>query len=332
MTNSKFVDRKTFESLNSANKKNIDTGAQNFNQPIQNSRKKNLLLILRIFLPSKISIFILKSIGFNIGKNVVISPLSIILANHIVIGNDSKIKAFTYINVDKFTIGSNTIISFNAQIIGAKGFTTKDNCFVGPQTIIHCDEDVEMGFYSGFGPRNLVYTHGSFLPVTMGYPANFAKVVLEDFVWLGMAVTCMAGTHVESNCIVAPGVVLNSRIKSNTMVRVKPTTFEQIPMESLTRFLKKEPGKLMEEMIEKFLSHKGALFQSDKDSIVFNWKNKTYRFYINAKTMKITLSGNPITLQYDLEEFYTDSSKLKIHQEFLAFIRRYYGITLRSRT
>jgi acetyltransferase-like isoleucine patch superfamily enzyme len=91
--------------------------------------------------------------------------------------------------VRKLSIGDNSIISFGTQIKGEKSFSTKGNNFVGVHCLINCDEDVKLGFYSGLGPRCNVYSHGSFLPVIKGYPAKFETVVLEDYVWVGMAVT-----------------------------------------------------------------------------------------------------------------------------------------------
>ena len=36
----------------------------------------------------------------------------------------------------------------------------------------------------------------------MGYPAKFAPIVIEDFVWIAMEVKIMPGAHIAGNCII----------------------------------------------------------------------------------------------------------------------------------
>ena len=81
---------------------------------------KRFIAIFCIILPSSLSRLLYRLCGYHIGKNVKLPFLSYIYANEIEIGNDVDIRTFVFINVDKLTIGSNTIISVGTQIIGDK--------------------------------------------------------------------------------------------------------------------------------------------------------------------------------------------------------------------
>ena len=211
-----------------------------------------------------------------------------------------------------------------------KKFITKDNCFIGPHCLIHCEEDVALGFYSGLGPRCTVYTHGSFLPVTRGYPSKFEPVVIEDFVWIGMVVTLLPGTYIESCCIINPGVTVNSRIKSNTLLQQNYEAYNKFDLSRLRKLSQKNNSYYHNQILTTYFSSLQVAFQRTNNT--YTVKNNKYIFTLfpdrNCIELKIC---NKKKITYDLEHFYTDECDDSLHEKFIFFLRRKYGLTLRTK-
>ena len=246
------------------------------------------------------------------------------------IGNDVRIKKLVYIHVHGLTIGANTIISYGNQIKGGASFTCGDNCFLGIHCLIHCAEDITLGFYSGLGPRCTVYSHGSFLPVTMGYPVKFAPIVIEDYVWIAMEVTVMPGAHIERNCIINPGVVIQGRVKSNSLVQLDAKQYGVLDLSRLQKISKRDIPYWHHQIISSFLSSQFAPVQHDEGTANYSVPGRyTFVSRPEVNSIELLIAGERIV--YDLERFYTHSCRRRIHREFLSFIRLHYGLTLRTR-
>lgn len=292
---------------------------------------KRLVAVASIFLPSWVCRFLYRCVGHTIGKNVRLPLFSYVHAQRIELGNDVDIRRFVFISVAELRIGNNTIISYGTQIKGEKDFQAGDNCFLGPQTIIHCDESVRFGFYSGVGPRCTIYTHGSFLPVTLGYPAVFEEVVLEDFVWTAMGVLFLPGSRVGRNCLINPGVVVSGTIPANTRLQVSPDAVKRLDQEKLRRLSCRTPAHYHPAIIRGFLGSRGAQWKESKAATVFAFGDgMEFRSLPGENRIELWQGGDRISA-YDLETFHTDHSRNGIHRAFLAYIRRRFGLTLRVR-
>lgn len=291
---------------------------------------KKIVSALGIFLPSFATCLLFRLLGHQVGKNSKIRIFSYIYSDKIEIGNDVDIRSFVFIKVNRLVIGDNSIISFGTQIKGAKSFTTKGNNFVGAHCLINCDEDVRIGFYSGIGPRCTVYTHGSLLPITRGYPAKFEGVVLEDYVWIAMAVMILPGTHVESNVIVNPGLVLKSRIKSNALIELKPDIVTEMKLSNLQKLLRKDKLDHLKRIISGFLEYnKIEYVHNEQENMFLCGERYVFKYFAETNIIELIIK-NKKKISYDLESFTTENSKLRIHKKFLFFLRRRCGIILQT--
>ena len=292
------------------------------------------LLLIRFVFPSFLSVFYLRLLGFKIGVNVKISPFCLIFADKIEIGNNSELRSFVFIKCEKFKVGRNTIISYGVQIKGEKSFVTGDNCFVGTQSILHCDEDINLGFYSAIGIKNLIYTHSSFLPASMGYPVKFKPISIGDFVWLSMNVSVLAGAEIGSNCIIGPGVVINSVISNHTIIEQNTSSYKIFKKENFQNLLKNKVEILFSDFFCSFLKSKDIQYVTCDNIIEFSYNKISYKYFLNSLEGKFlvifsNLSGNVISC-YDFDNFYCDNHNSKLHKDLLFFLRRQYGITLRT--
>jgi len=286
--------------------------------------------VLAFFLPSRLTRPLFRLAGHEVGSNTKLPFFSFVCAGKMELGNDVDIRPFVFISVMSLTVGSNTIVSFGSQIKGDKGFHTGDNCFIGPHTIIHCDEDVRFGFYSGVGPRCTIYTHGSFLPVTLGYPAVFASVQLEDFVWTAMGVLFQPGAYVERNCIINSGVVVSGRVPAGTRLQMSPDSVKQIDHVKLLRFSRRPPVYYHQSIIRGFLTAEGETWAENTDQSAFRWAGE-WEFRSSPSTDTIELWKNShMIASYDLAGFHVTQATDPRHRRFLAYIRRRFGLTLRT--
>jgi len=291
---------------------------------------KRIAAILAFCLPSWLTRPLYRLIGHRVGRNTKLPLFSFVCAQQIDLGNDVDIRPFVFISVSSLTIGSNTIVSFGAQIKGDKGFYAGDNCFIGPQCIIHCDEDVRFGFYAGIGPRCMIYTHGSFLPVTLGYPAVFAEVVLEDFVWTAMGVSFLPGAHVERNCLINPGVIVSGRIKTGTRLQMDSDSMKQIELGRLLTFSRRPPAHYHQAIIRGFLAASELKWDESDEGTVFRWNGSSeFRSIPSSNTIEFRERGERIA-SYDLEGFQVSDSSHHTHRRFLTYVRRRFGLTLRT--
>jgi acetyltransferase-like isoleucine patch superfamily enzyme len=291
---------------------------------------KKIISVVCVLLPSRLSCILFRMAGHKIGKNCRLPLFSYVYAERLEFGNDVDIRPFVLINIPQCVIGSSSIISYGTQIIGSKGFYTKDNCFIGPHCIIHCEENVSLGFYSGLGAHCIVYSHGSFLPVNRGYPAKFAEIVIEDYVWTAVGVSFLPGSHVESNCIINAGVVVNSRIPSGTLLQFDPKQIQRIDLNKLTGFSKRDNLYYHKQIISSFLSARKIDYTHSPDMKLFHCSNG-YRFESDPAGNRISvyLPGKGKPLSYDLENFYCVNSSDGVHKAFLPFLRLRFGINLR---
>ncbi len=291
---------------------------------------KKIIAGLCFFLPSKPTCFLFRLCGHRVGKNVRIPVFTFICAESLTIGNDVDIRRFVFIYVRKLSLGANTIVSYGCQIKGEAGFSCGDNCIFGVSCLIHCAEDVTVGFYSGLGPRCTVYTHGSFLPVTMGYPAKFAPVIIEDYVWIAMEVTIMPGVHIGRNCLVSPGVVLDGRVRSDSIVQIDSKNYQIFDFARLQKIGKKDTSYWHGKIITEFLDAQSLSYQFNRQANEYVAPGG-YTFVSHPDTNSIELIVSGRRIQYDLEGFHADYSKKNVHREFLKFIRLHHGIILRTR-
>jgi acetyltransferase-like isoleucine patch superfamily enzyme len=245
------------------------------------------------------------------------------------LGNDVDIRRLVFVRLHRFSIGANTILSYGCQIKGEAGFSCEDSCFLGVHCLIHCVEDVSFGRYTGLGPRCMVYTHGSFLPATQGYPVKFAPVVLEDHVWVAMGVTIMAGAHIERNCIINPHVVVQGRIKSDSIVQIDPQTYSVHDLSRLQLVSKKDTATWHDRIIRGFLGSLSVPFQHDEESARYTVPGK-YTFVSITEANAIELHIGRSRILYDLEGFTACQSRRRIHKKFMAFIRLHFGLTLKT--
>ena len=162
-------------------------------------------------------------LGARIAPTAHIGWFSSVRARGLVMDEHSSIAALTLVRCDgDVRLGRYAEVSSFVLCYGAGGFALGDHSYVGPQCLINADDDVRIGHHSALGPRSMVFTHGSFLPVTEGYPVRLAGVTVGDRAWLAAGVFLHPGVHVGDDVIVNSRAVVAGDIPSGMVAEGSP--------------------------------------------------------------------------------------------------------------
>jgi acetyltransferase-like isoleucine patch superfamily enzyme len=198
--------------------------------------ERMLLFGLLFILPPFMKPWVLRRFcGAHIGRRVSIGWFASIAAREIELGDYAAVRAATLIRLDgAFRLGRQSEISNFCLIYGASDLEIGDQCYIGPQCLLNCDEPVRMGYYSALGPRSMVFTHGSFLPFTQGYWVKLAGVTIGSYVWCAAGVFLHPGVEIGDECFVNSRSVVTQSIPSGLVVEGNPARVVQ-PMEAVRR-------------------------------------------------------------------------------------------------
>ena len=182
--------------------------------------KKAVMLLLTVF-PSPVRIVTYRMLGFKIGKRVTVSIGAVLVADDMVIDDYANVRALTLVNVHRLEMGRYSIIASLAVVNGRGSLFMSDRCRVSTSCLLDCTDDIRLGHYCGIGPRNNLYTHASYLPVTLGYPNHHKGISLGNYVWTGIQNTIMPGTTSGDHVVTLPNLVLSGHIPGDTCLTSK---------------------------------------------------------------------------------------------------------------
>ncbi len=185
---------------------------------------KTFLFLVQFILPPFLKkVFLSIFTNAHFGKHSHISWFSAVMGNSISMGPHTSIKPFTLIKCSgDVKLEAYTEISSFTLVYGCSSFLTGKKCYIGPQCWINTSEEVRFGDYSAIGPRSMLFTHGSFLPYTQGYPVKFGKITIGNNVWITAGVFIHPGVTIEDNVIVNSKSVIKKSISSNKLVEGFP--------------------------------------------------------------------------------------------------------------
>ena len=189
------------------------------------SKIKNIILVISTIFPSSIRILLMNLLGYKINRKARLKIFSIILAREISIEAYAKIDSFVVIaGLDKISYERIYAIQRFTYISGNNLFKINKRSMVGSRCVINAGAgDVEIGEYSAFAPRSSIYTHGTFLPATLGYPTTNNGVKIGDYCWIMQGSSIGPGVIIESNSIILPGSSIVKNIPANVVVYDTPT-------------------------------------------------------------------------------------------------------------
>lgn len=233
-------------------------------------------------MPCDLRVRFLRFLGYKIGKKAIIKPFSILLAKEIEIRDHAKVDNFAIIaGLGRLFMDHYSAISRFTYISGKHNLVVGPKSLVGSRSIVSTSGgDVVFGNYSVLAPRSTIHTHGTFLPVTLGYGSKNKGVTIGDYVWIMQSTSIGPGVNIDSNSIILPGSSIVKNIPKNIVVFDSPVDRKQFPI----NFFKKELSdielrKMVVEMTTAYLDslkNKGRIqgFSLENDLFIITMKRR----------------------------------------------------------
>jgi acetyltransferase-like isoleucine patch superfamily enzyme len=171
----------------------------------------------------------------KLGHNVQVGPHTTIRATECIIGDDVTIGAHnTFLVGQRLEIGALTTIGSHNGLtartitlgeyvfwdshvtVGHGGkFSPDAHLTVGSYSMIcaritlNTNHRIDIGEYVGIGEDVAVWTHGSFLPILEGFPADFGPVSIGHHVWLPARTTVLPNRRIGNNVVIGTNSLIN---------------------------------------------------------------------------------------------------------------------------
>ena len=294
---------------------------------------RKIMCILSIPLPSFLRVRFLKVLGYDIDQKAIIKPFSAVLVKNIKLGAYAKIDSFVVIaGLRNIVLKEHSTIQRFTYISGGHSFKLGQRSLIGSRCIVNtASGDIEFGEYSALAPRSSIYTHGTFLPVTLGYSTKNKGVKVGDYCWIMQSSSISPGVNIGSNSIVLPGSTIVKKVPDNIVVYDTPMDRKTFPIEVFRKELNdNELLDLIREISIAFfkalLKSKVITFYSDHGThIILKDKMTTYKVVFDKPTSVIDLAnGNSGTTFF--WSFNIDKEILKTTQYFvLDFLHLYHS-------
>jgi acetyltransferase-like isoleucine patch superfamily enzyme len=325
-------------------------------------------MLLIGFLPSFIKVFLYKIMGYKIGRassigfgsvivgkdvilgsHVKIGFMTVVRAKSVEIGRYTRIGSMCFIDTEKVVIGEDTRI--NENVIAAGIRFPNSLLKIGSRSIVmeYCylnpSYPLEIGDDTGIGGHCLLFTHGSWSPITDGYPVTFAPIKLADKVWLPWRVFVMPGVEIGEGSVIGANSLVSKNVPPHCLVAGSPAKIikEDYPEKPDNEKLEKIVQMMVNEFKNHLCSHgyKVDLRKTDTDNgeSIFRVTRKQakYAMKLSAGVPSVDqsidtyvcvsgshfnvagLSGNMIIGLYDRVRF----GSTELGEEFVAFVSRY---------
>ncbi len=317
---------------------------------------KNLLFAMIFLCPPFLKKWILRRFcRARFGRDSYVGWFSAVVGREVELGSYSCVKPFTLILLDgKIKLGDYTEISSFTIIYGCSDFVAGHKCYIGPQVWINCSEDVVIGNNVGIGPRSMIFTHGSFLPYTEGYPVRFGRVKIGNRVWIPAGVFIYPGIEIGDNVIVNSRSVIKRSIEAGQYVEGFPAKAIRPVEEICVTVTEEKRDELIRNMIKHFATFirkarpRIEVIRESDPSLELRYRGQDYLVILmgtsaapgplvvgqeGKKWIILLNSRQPPPLHpagrstvFDFRSLKASCSKDDIHRELYLFFKMYYGI------
>jgi acetyltransferase-like isoleucine patch superfamily enzyme len=295
--------------------------------------------------------------GAEVAPTARLGWFSAVRGRTVALGAHSRVRPLTLVRCDgDVRLGRHAEVSSFVLVYGAGGFALGDHSYVGPQCLVNADEDVRIGARSALGPRCMVFTHGSFLPYTEGYPVRLAGVTVGDRTWIAAGVFLHPGVRVGDDVLVNARAVVQGDVPDGTVAEGNPARalfgIERVRRRMTPARVDAAMRGVLARFAEMVLARRlgAAPAAEGRDALAFRYGRRAYRVvYVPAVagpgvppaaapagTRLIVLRNDPAwqppagadVAVVDLVAMRAGPARDPVEAELIDFLRRYYGLKL----
>ena len=96
------------------------------------------------------------------------------------------------------------------------------NVGIFERTIINPSDEVHIGDNVGIGGEVMIWTHGAWLDITQGFPADFGPVKIGNNVWLPARSIVLPNVKIGDNTVIGIGSIVNRNIPAGSLAAGSP--------------------------------------------------------------------------------------------------------------
>ena len=244
-----------------------------------------------------------ESVSF--GENISIECESISIGKYSRIGNNVKIRC------KELVIGEHLYMADGVEIgrggCNGPNSTVKIGNGVGifENTVINPSEPVEIGDNCGIGADVMIWTHGAWLDITQGFPADFGPVKIGKNVWLPARSIVLPNVEVGDNVVIGINSIINKSLPDGCFAAGSPC---KVIKENA--YPRKMRDSEIQKMIEDILSDWETLCEHKEITRTIKTKYKKGKIYLNQSHFetiynidKRTIEGYTNDVSEDLRDY-----------------------------
>ena len=226
------------------------------------------------------------------------------------IGKNCKFGKNVKIHCTEFEIGDFGYIADGVEIGRGGNYGPNSKVKIGKnvgifeRTIINPSEEVTIGDNTGIGAEVMIWTHGAWLDVLQGFPADFGPVTIGSNVWLPARGIVLPNVSIGNNVVIGINSTINRSLPDGCFAAGSPCKVikEDVYPKKLTE---EEKTKIINQIIQDWknlVEYKGEIvdmiFYEDKKIILNQFGRQTI---YNIETM--TIKGHTSPLVEDLRDY-----------------------------
>ena len=250
-----------------------------------------------------------------IGKNVIIE------CDNFSLGKNSIIRDNCIIKCTNFKAGEGLFMAEGVEIGRGGCFGPNSNVYIGnnvgifERTIINPSEEIHIGNNVGIGAEVMIWTHGAWLDVMQGFPADFGPVHIGDDVWLPARSVVLPNVTIGENTVIGIGSIINRNLPKGCFAAGSPCKVikENCYPKELN---KKEKEAIVDNILQdwkQLLKHKGIL----DPSVDYNEESNS----ITLTQFNYNSAPNDITI-FNLENKTMEGFNNNISEDLRDYLRR----------
>ena len=242
----------------------------------------------------------------KIGKNVDINcKEKFYLGDNSIIGDNVKINCTSFVANDYFYMMDGCEVGRGGSNGPKSKVTIGKNVGIFERTIINPSDEVTIGDNTGIGGEVMIWTHGAWLDITQGFPADFGPVHIGRNVWLPARSIVLPNVCIGDNVVIGINSIINRDLPDGCFAAGSPCKVikenvypKEIPIEIIDSQVK----KIIEDWTEliKFKTDKYDFeVYNEGQFIFFNTDGKETTYNVEDKIME----GNFNPLSEDLRDY-----------------------------
>jgi len=215
----------------------------------------------------------------ELGEAVEIHGFSLIRARTLRLGDRCRVYPGVLLDVEEATIGNDSVLMDHVTItnLPLEGASLRigSRVRIFPRSVLDATAGLVIGSRTGIGGNSHIFTHGSWLPATEGFPARFAPVVVEERAWIAWNTFLLPGVRIGREAIVSGGSVVVRDVDARSLVGGAPARVLRKDGEHVTAPSGRERHRLLCELLEAFAAReerRGHLVSRRTDPGSWQWR------------------------------------------------------------